>query len=154
MKTKAQYTVAARGVVFTPDAIITVQFSGGKTFTGPIESLASWVKENKVNQPMSCTTELGRHGIYPCIRATNERLAGALSVLAGSKLEVGDGITYVNRQMTMNAARTLMLAGYVFQPGDIAWGITELPYANAAKPAAQPRDMDAELELQLEDAPF
>jgi len=148
--TRPSYTVSARNVVFTPEAVITATFNTG-TFHGPLSGLQAWVLENKATHVKGCVTELGKHGLYPCLRARDENMARALSILAGGVIAMGDGITYATRQMAMNAARTLMLAGLVMQPGDLAWGITEQAYANSAQ-ALKPKQLT--LEEQLADCPF
>lgn len=149
------YTTEARNVVFTPDVLIHATFKGSKSYAGELAGLREWAITNEVDAPLSCFTDLGRHGLFPCLVATNEKIATGLSVMMGTHIEQNNGATFASRLQMRGVAVALSRAGIRLDRESFQWGITELPYADGVK-AAQPKQMtmDEALELQLADGPF
>jgi len=131
---KTAYTMSARKVVLAPEAQVVVSFKGGLVYTGVLAGLRQWAIENRADMPLSCHSEGFRHGIFPCLVATTERLAGALTWIAGAHVAVGDGSTFAGREQMRKAARSLMGAGFQLDEEAFQWGITEFPYEDQRKP--------------------
>ena len=140
--TRVPYTINARSVVFTDTEVI-VSFFGGKLYQGPLAGLKEFARVNELDRPTNCRSNGARHGLYPCLRATNET-AQAISMLAGRPIAAGDGMTFGSRSALLKAVAALRAAGIVPPPEALAWGITDAPYAEEAKPAV-PASMDNEL---------
>ncbi len=151
---QAPYTTEARQIVFNADIQLTATFKGGAVYKGNLGGIRQWAIDNNVDSPLSCVTEQGRHGLYPCLVATNEKIAAGLSVMAGCQIEVGNGSTFATRQQMRGHARALALAGIKLDYASFQWGITELPYANSPKAIKAKLTSDEQIELQLADSPF
>lgn len=130
MKTNTPYTIQARNVVFTAAGDITVQFRNGTSYTGPLEGLAGFARDNGCDAPQSCYSDGHRHGVYPCIEAVSETLATALSVLRGTPIQVGDGATFSGRLPLIDTVRRLAAAGVEVPNESLKWGITDAAYTN------------------------
>lgn len=152
---KPQYTTAARNVVFI-DTHIHATFKGGKVYKGMLSGLREWAINNEADVPLTCYTALGRHGLYSCLIATDERIAAGLSVLVGAKIAVGDGATFASRTQMRSVARALGLAGIKLEFASYAWGITQEAFANdkAAKPTTQRQLTLTGGENTINDSPF
>lgn len=145
------YTLKTMNVTTNPEASITATFMGDKVFQGKLGELTDWAKTNLVDTPKLCTTEAGRHGLYPVLMAETNEMALAISILRGFKVEVGDGVTFASRSQLRGAYSAMVKAGVQIPHASVMWGITELPYANTT-PKPVTRQMS--LEEQLQDAPF
>src|SRR6478609_474204 len=149
------YTTSAMGVVTDPNTIVTVEFMGGECFHGPLGELTDWVRERRVNIPKLCTTEAGRHGIYPVLHVRNQRVAAACSMLRRHQVKVGDGLTFSSRAALRECYALMVRAGISVDHSAVCWGITELPYANAPQTLsklAAPKQLS--LDEQMADSPF
>lgn len=153
MKTKREYTMSAMGLVNAPDAVITAEFRGQKLYHGPVSGLAAWCRENNALHVVSCVSEGMKHGLFPCIVATNERVSGALSALSGYPVAVGDGRSFWDRGSCLDTYRTLVRSGVPIAPDALCWAITDLPYGEVATPK-QAAAKAAQQQLQLEECPI
>ena len=154
---KTQHTIATKEVVFTPDINVTVAFMGGKTFTGELNGLREWAIQEQVNAPASCYVEGKRHGIYACIKATDQRISAGLSILCGARINVGDGATFATRSQMREVARALNLAGIAITKDQCDWGITDQPFAedwSKPTPTIKPISRQMSLEEQMADSPW
>ena len=139
MKTKKHYTMSAMGVVNTPETNVVATFKGAAgIYEGPIGDLVAWAREHNAFYLVSCTSEGNRHGLFPCLLATNERVAAGLSVLSGYEVAVGDGRTYYSKAQALEDYRALTLAGIPIGPEAFIWGITDVPYTAKEEPAKAP----------------
>jgi hypothetical protein len=145
------YTLKTMNVTTNPEAVVQVEFMGGKLFHGALGDLTDWAKTNCVDTPRRCATEAGRHGLYPVLMAETEQMALAISILRGFKVEVGDGVTFASRSQLRGAYSAMVKAGVEIPHASVMWGITELPYANSV---AKPVERQLSLEEQLADSPF
>lgn len=144
-------TIGQRNVVFSPDVEIVATFKGGKKYSGLLGELKEWAIENDVDAPLSCHTSEGRHGLFPCIVAETNRMAGALSVLVGARIVKDDGATFATRNQMKQVARSMARAGFRVSAVSCLWGITELPYEEDSSAKPKPKDQP---ELPLEAGPW
>ncbi len=156
-----RYTLTAREVVFAPETNVTVAFMGGLTYSGELQGLRDWVIKEGVNAPLSCYVDGKRHGIYACIKATDQRVAAGLSVLCGSHIQEGCGATFATRSQMREVARALNLAGISVTRDNCNWGITDQPFAeDFSKPVSRQQHLEltrAKMpteEEQFADSPF
>jgi len=118
------------GVVNTPNANVVATFKGrAGIYEGPLSGLVAWAKENGADTLVSCTSEGNRHGLFPCLIATDERVAAALSTLSGYHVAMGDGRTYYSRSQAIKDYSAMAKAGIPVSPEMFCWGITDLPYS-------------------------
>lgn len=134
MKTKRHYLMSAMNLIVAPECEIVASFHGDKLYGGPLSGLAEWAKENDAGVCSLCTSDGQRHGLFPCIVATNERVASALSVFSGYEVKVGDGRSFFTRKDARACYTTLARAGIPMSPDMLVWAIT-----NVAYPEAQPK---------------
>lgn len=149
MKTNKHYTMSAMNLIVAPTTVVRAAFQGDKTFTGKLADLGRWAKENNAGVLQSCHVDDERHGLFPCIVATNERVASALSVYSGYEVAMGDGRSFFTRKDALQCYVTLTRAGVPISPECLVWAITELPYTKPETKSQQPS-----YEQQLLDCPF
>lgn len=131
---KLKNTVKSRQLIFRSDLEIVATFKGGKVFRGTMGQLHEWVRAENVDAPLSCIIGGLRHGIYPALQAGTPSMVAALSVLAGEKIEMLDGITFATRSQLKDMVRRLAAAGIQVQPHEMMWMVTEHAFANCVQP--------------------
>lgn len=157
MKTtqRKEYTASNMGVTTNPDVILTARFTSGDTFHGRLGDLGEWAIERRVNTIQECTTDEGRHGLFPTLYALSEPVAAALSVMRGHPVSLMDGVTFFSRKALRETLAALMKASIPVPQGSALWAITELPYANTTKAAPKAGVPDPlQRELELMGSPF
>jgi hypothetical protein len=138
MKTQRKYTMSAMNLIVAPATEILATFHGDQAYGGPLNGLAAWAKENNVGVLRGCTIEGERHGLFPCILASNERVASALSVFSGYEVAVGDGRSFFTRKDARACYITLARAGIPMSPDMLVWAITDVAY-DSPKPTQAPK---------------
>ena len=128
MKTQRKYLMSAMNLIVAPECEIVASFHGDKLYGGSLSGLAEWAKENDAGVCSLCTSDGQRHGLFPCIVASNERVASALSVFSGYEVAVGDGRSFFTRKDARNAYIALTRAGIPMSPDMLVWAITNVAY--------------------------
>lgn len=130
-------------LVHVAETSIVATFKGvDKVFEGSLGDLGDWTRTNNAGIPTRCTSEGLRHGLFPVIMATDERLSGALSLLRGYDVPVGDGASYYSKAKLLEDYRVLVRAGIQVPSDALKWMVTNIPYPEEAPkaPAAQVED--------------
>lgn len=156
MKPNIKNTTSDRDLTFDPSIAIVATFKGGKVFRGLLGELRDWAVANEADAPLSCITSEGRHGLFPCIIAENDRVASVLSRMTGARITRDDGATFATRGQMKQVARSLFAAGIRVSALACQWGVTKLPYAANTSAARKPAMIQGQLSIaeQHAEAPF
>lgn len=115
-------------LIQAPTTVVCAAFHGDQTFVGQLQHLGKWAKDNNAGVLRSCTIDDGRYGLFPCLVATNERVAAALSVYSGYKVAFGDGRSFFTRYDALACYRALARAGVPVTASSLVWAITDRSY--------------------------
>ena len=125
---KREYTMSKMNLIVSPTTVVCAVFHGDQTFVGPLSALGQWAKDNNAGVLRSCTIDDERYGLFPCLVATNERIAAALSVYSGYKVAFGDGRSFFTRADALACYHALSRAGVPVSASCHVWAITDRAY--------------------------
>lgn len=128
-----QWTMNSRQIV-ADDRYISARFKGDVVYNGRLDQLVEFARTNNLDVPLECNTPEGRHGLFPCIIASDRRIQIGLSALVGYRVELHDGVTFPSRSSMRRIARGLHSAGIPLPATSLVWAVTDQPYADS-KPA-------------------
>lgn len=165
MKTRKTYRISDLGLQAQDQIDLKLNWAGYQfqMALGEIWEYAIFSKEMKASAPIRAELMDGRKvGIFATIKAKSDRAAGALSILHGAPIEVGDGWSFSRQSLAERELCILVDHGISLDDIEVGWMIgTKVEQAELPLQGGGPRDTElmnrvreAAIKAQLEDSPF